>query len=119
MANCWRSWPYFSGDDGPLSGRNSDKVNVDFSDDFDTKELPLRYTLEIRIWKIMFESLMKKRMVLKGSSVTLDEDRTWIGIRQKDFCTQTTAVVSLKIRCRVQEPESAHITVTLIITRFI
>lgn len=85
--------------DGPLPGETPNKVNVDFSDDFDTKELPLRYNF---LRNPHMENYVRipdeKRMVLKGSSVTLDEwdSPTWIGIRQKDFCTQTTAVVSLE-----------------------
>lgn len=84
--------------DGPLPGEKPYPVDVNFSDCFDTQEFPLRYNYLRNPHRENYIRIpQEKRMILKGTNITLDEQDspTWIGIRQKDFVTTATVKVSM------------------------
>ncbi|MDD3277681.1 MAG: glycoside hydrolase family 43 protein [Lachnospiraceae bacterium] len=87
--------------EGPLPGEIPEPVKLDFFDDFGEKEFPLRYNFLRNPHRQHYVRLpQENRMVLQGSSVTLSEcdSPTWIGIRQKEFATETSAIVTLNSR---------------------
>lgn len=84
--------------EGPLPGETPEDVNRDFGDDFSGENLSLHYNFlrnpHEADYRIKPE---EKQLILKGTSVTLNEvdSPTWIGIRQKGFETVSTVKVSL------------------------
>ena len=84
--------------DGPLPGEPPQKVNRDFSDDFSGKTLSLHYNFLRNPHKADYQiKPEEKKLILKGTPVTLNEadSPTWIGVRQKGFETVSMVNVSL------------------------
>lgn len=84
--------------EGPLPGETPKDVNRDFNDDFSGENLSLHYNFLRNPYKEDYQLKPgKNRLILKGTSITLNEvnSPTWIGIRQKGFETVSTVKVSL------------------------
>lgn len=81
--------------DGPLPGIPA-PVCRDFADDFSEEVFPVNYNfLRNPVMENYVRSTQEKRLLLKGSSVTLNDmdTPTWAGVRQEGFETVTTAAV--------------------------
>ncbi len=84
--------------DGPLPGETPMPVNRDFRDDFSSETFSTHYNyLRNPVAENYVRDTQNKRLILKGTNVTLNDvdTPTWIGIRQKDFDTETRVKVSL------------------------
>lgn len=81
--------------DGPLPGETW-AVDRNFCDDFSKAEVSAHYNYLRNPAEENYVRLPEeKRLLLKGSTVTLNEtdSPTWIGVRQKEFDTQATVCV--------------------------
>ena len=84
--------------DGPLPGEPPFAVDRNFLDDFSMEAFSLHYNyLRNPHTENYIRDTENKRLILKGTRVTLNDadSPTWIGIRQKDFDTETHVRVSL------------------------
>lgn len=84
--------------EGALPGENPLPIERNFKDDFSRSELSLHYNFLRNPYLENYRiNPMERKLVLQGTSVTLNDidSPTWIGIRQKGFETVSTVKVSL------------------------
>lgn len=89
--------------DGPLPGEQPGPVCRDFADDFSDAAFSAHYNFLRNPAMENYARLpQEKRLLLKGSTVTLNEQDTptWVGVRQKGFETETTVRVFPKRVCQ-------------------
>lgn len=82
--------------EGELPGE-PEKVSLDFADDFTEPEFPLQYNfLRNPKMECYIREPEKKRLLLSGTEITLNEQDTptWVGVRQMGFVTETTVFVT-------------------------
>ena len=84
---------------GPLPGDQVQPICRDFTDDFSEEKFSLHYNwVRTPHMENYVRDTAARRLILKGTSVTLNDTDTptWVGIRQKEFDVEADVVVSLK-----------------------
>lgn len=97
--------------EGSLPGEKPVPVNRNFSDDFAVDNFSPHYNfLRNPSMENYIRDSGNKKLVLRGTEVTLNEtdSPTWLGVRQKDFCTVSTVNASLGSRA----PQAVRVGVT-------